>query len=384
MVIYEGASDTPREALGDRTPFQVARSPGAARLASEGRCGWMPVLKEHDRRSEVLLGLSAGLALDEARALYRGPLEAATLGADAAGFTYAFRGNFVTMDGGQIRESRVSRLSREETQLLAQAVQHEFDGSIVRILAVAPGRVCVLLKSDADHLREAVQPELAEGEAEWYLPQGRKGEFVRDMLEKSGRALTKLTVNDVRVDLGENPATHLWLWGGGAFARPAARAGAVLTNSPLAAGLGKLLGMAVHDLLDPWSDDDQLAAMNAGRITGALRDADFLLVYVESPREAGAFGSPTEKVRLLERLDLLLLEPLLGAASAATSARLALTTDNTFVGFQAKPVRHVPLAVWGHGIAADGVKHFDEVSCADGSLGEVAAADVFDLLTGEN
>ncbi len=384
VIILEGAADVPREELGDRTALQVARNSHAARLAFEGRCGLMRApRRERDHRSEVLLGLIMGLPEREAVALQRGPLEACCCGHAVEGFTHAFCGNFVTMDGGQIRESRVSRLSLEETSLLARAVEDGYADGSVRICAVAPGRVVALVKSDLSDLRDGVHPALVSGDVELQLPQGKKGALVRSLIEKSARALAGLTLNEVRVDLGENPATHLWFWGGGPVAAPVSVGGAMLTNSPLATGFAKLAGMSVFALQDPWSEVDGIAEGNAAQISSALQAHDRLCLYVEAPREGASYGSATEKVRLLERLDVQLTGALVAAATAARSARVLLTTDNMFTAAGARAVREAPLVVWEAGREADAVQHFDEAACREGALGEVEVETVNSLWIGE-
>jgi 2,3-bisphosphoglycerate-independent phosphoglycerate mutase len=239
LVVCEGAADAPRPELEGRTPLQVARCANAERLAREGRSGWMPLPDQPDeQRSEALLALLCGATRPEALQLHRGPLEAAALELETKGYTHAYRGNFVTLDGTQVRESCVGRLSLEETQLLAATVQERFDPAVLRLVPCGPAQVVALLRSEHDPISPGVHPALTDGDLDLYLPQGRKGEWARKVLDESGRVLARLTVNEVRVDLGENPATHLWLWGGGRFYQPGARMGALLTNSRLARGSG--------------------------------------------------------------------------------------------------------------------------------------------------
>ena len=385
VVVYEGAADAPQRELEGRTPLQVARCPNAARLAREGRAGWLKApAREEDHRSEVLLALLCGCSHPEALQLHRGPVEAAALEEDLRGYTHAFRANLVTLDGGQLRESRVGRLSLEETRLLTASVQDAFDPQQVRLLTAAPARVMVLVRSDQEILAPGLHPDLAEGDVELYLPQGKRGELVRRMLEASGRALQKATINDVRVDLGENPATHLWLWGGGRFYQPGHRAGLVLSNSQLGRGLARLLGMGWHPLRDPWGEDASSLERNAALFAQSLQEADFLLVHVEAPREAGGYGGAVEKVRLLERVDLVLLGPLMRALEQARPCRVALTADNLLVPSGHEAAGRAPVAVWRDGVDQGGVAHWDEPSCREGALGALAPEDLYSITMGEN
>ncbi|MFL7809596.1 MAG: hypothetical protein AB8I80_13245, partial [Anaerolineae bacterium] len=86
-------------------------------------------------------------------------------------------------------------------------------------------------------------PCFVEGERiDRYIGSG-KDTFLEEVLERSNEVLLKQTLNDVRLDLGENPANAVWLWGGGLLgcgvpSSPVCDAridGFVLTQSALAA-----------------------------------------------------------------------------------------------------------------------------------------------------
>jgi 2,3-bisphosphoglycerate-independent phosphoglycerate mutase len=203
------------------------------------------------------------------------------------------------------------------------------------------------------------------------------------VLDESGRVLGRMTVNDVRLDLGENPATHLWLWGGGRFYQPARRTGALCSNSRMAAGLARLLGMQALGLRDPWSDDAADTLSNVETITAALDAHEFVAIHVEAPREPGDYGAPREKVGLLERLDLTLLAPLLKLVEARAPGRIVLTADNHLAPPGAEPASRVPVAVWRHGVQLEGAARWDEQACRSGAMGRMGPEDVFEALRGE-
>jgi 2,3-bisphosphoglycerate-independent phosphoglycerate mutase len=289
----------------------------------------------------------------------------------------------VTLDGTQVRESCVARLSLEETQLLAATVQERFDPAVLRLVPFAPSRVVVLLRSEHDPLSPGVHPALTDGDLDLYVPQGRKGEWSRKVLDESGRVLARVTVNDVRVDLGENPATHLWLWGGGRFYQPSSRIGALFSNSRMAIGLARLLGLEAVDLRDPWAEEPAASLANSAALDKALDRHDRLVVYVESPREAADFGSVSEKVRLLERLDLTLLGPLVKVLEAHAPCRLVLTADNNLGPAGVEPAARVPVAVWRQGVQLEGALRWDEQACRGGVLGRLTPEEVHELLRGD-
>lgn len=390
LLVYENAADVPRDELDGRTPLQVARCPAAARLATDGCCGLLKSPGGEPGRVEAMLAALSGVPREDAWRLARGPLEAEAMKVDWAAYSYAYRGDFVTLDEGVLRDSWLSKLSLQETELLAQAVQAEFDPAEARLLTLDPGHVIVLLKSDDTRLDPGRAPWTVEGEVEATLPTGRHGKLLREVMDKAAAVLAKQTINDVRVDLGENPATALWLWGGGPrqdllqkFGGRPVRA-AMLTQSAFAAGLGRLLGMTVEPLLDPWAGHGPADVLDGSRLASLLRDHDWLVVYVEAPRALLA-GPPAEKVRLLERMDLLLTQPLLEGLKKVKHRRALLATLDTVTSEadRARPLPR-PFALWGAHVEPDAVMRWDEPSCGQGGLGQAEPGRLVDLLAGES
>jgi 2,3-bisphosphoglycerate-independent phosphoglycerate mutase len=377
LVIIEGAADVPRDELIRRTPMAVARCPTATKLVSEGRGGLIAPLKPRFHgRHEMLLALWCGVSHEEAAGIARGPLEWEHAAGDWGGYNYAYVGNFVTIDNGVLREGNLSQLSMEETRVLASAIQEFFDPSEARLLPVAGGRVVVALKTDGMP-EPGVPPSKVEGETEAAILSPKKSELPRRIMDKAASVLERVTVNDVRVDLGENPATHLWLWGGGpAPKRPNLSGGrgrtfGMVTNSRMASGFAKLARMQLTDLPDPWSETAESPPIDAAGYGKLLAGVDCLTLYIEPPDRPDGFGTASQKVHFLDRVDLLVLAPLLDAVAKAGPARVALATD----GFLQRKSLKAPWAAWGRGIEPDQVQHWDEASCRNGGLGLADVAD---------
>ena len=383
VVIVEGAADIPRKELEGRTPLEVARCPVATRLATEGQCGLLGMAgSEKNRRQEVVTALLCGVPVDEALRLSRGPLELEGAGTKVDGYDFVYSGNFVTMDDHAIHENCLSRLSVKETSALAESVQSQFDPAAVRIVTLASSRVLALVKSEEMALAPGTPPALVGDDVRAFLPAGKRGELARTVMDRAAKALANVTINDVRLDLGENPATHLWLWGGG---RPYASKsifggrpfkGCFLTQSWMARGFASASGMDVMTLDDPWAEDAESSAVDAAVLKQRLKDADFLLVFVEAPLRPAGYGTAAEKVRLLERMDLLVLAPLAEALEGLGPCRVLLTSDGVV---PARPDR-VPAVLWGEGVAADAAAHWDEASCAEGDLDVRSMEKAFEAL----
>ncbi|MBU0679100.1 MAG: hypothetical protein KJ626_13425 [Verrucomicrobia bacterium] len=388
-VIYEGVGDIAVPQLDGRTPLQVARCACAAELAVRGRSGLLGPVKEHAiTRAEQLLALAAGVPADRAHAWLRGPVEAAGYEVDLDGVDFVYRGDFVTLDGDKLRSGSVE-LSREETVLLTDILNRAWVGYDAEAVVAEPGKVMVLLRGGAGSLPEGQAPHLVEGRpVDDSLPSGRGHEKVRGLFLRAREALAQESVNEVRLDLGENPANGIWLWGGGAPVRRQSDTfagevgGCVLTQSPLARGVAALCGMDILDMRDLWSlDEGEWPDFRIAGLIEALREKNFLMVFVSSPHPGGRYGTAAEKVRALDKLDQFVLRPLLTIVEAHRPFRLFLTTDRVVSSVtQRAEEGNVPFLLVGEGVDADAAAGWNEMEAGRGAFGRVHPKDLFGLI----
>jgi 2,3-bisphosphoglycerate-independent phosphoglycerate mutase len=394
LVLYEGMADEPSDLLEQRTPMQTAGGPVATGWAVTGQGGLVargrPVAEGTE---DSLLAAYLGLTPDDRAGLSRGPLEALGAGLSPPADQWVFRADFVTMDGEQMSASEVRHLRIEETRLLAEAVQTGWAEEGLACHVLAPGRVAVYAPRAVAQGVRGVSPFTVNGDdLRSVLPARRATAFVRKFLDRSRELLATHPVNEVRVDLGENPANALWLWGGGPMPVACGSGkdagedrGVLVTQSLMALGLARQLGMAVVDLGDPWS------AMAARRVpfrvaalTEALRMQRDLVMYVAAPRSGGRYGGPADKVRAVESLDHYLLGKLRTMLEAFRPYRIALAVDGAVRAGSGRPAGDpLPLIVSGADLEPDGTGHWDEVACAGGALGTVPVERVWGLLRKE-
>lgn len=391
LLVYENAAAGPRAELDRRTPLQVARCPAATRLAAEGMCGLLakPPFGEAPR-AEALLAALLGVPRPEAWRLARGPLEAEAVGADWLTFNYAFRADLVTLDQGVMHDAHLARLTRTETDRLVAVVQAELDAMNVRLMPVKEGRAVLLAQSDDPRPEPGYAPWLLEGQDEAPRPEGKRAKLMREVMERAASVLARQTINDVRVDLGENPATDVWLWSGGPRPEILEKFGGrdlrglMVTQSAMARGLALRLGMAVEALPEPWlvTEGEAAPAVTGEQAAGWFQNYDVVAVYVEAPPLL-VEGPPAERVRLLDRLDLLLTAPLLEAIKKVKQRRMVLATvPAASLRPAPRSAEHPPVVVWGAHVHPDEVKRWDEDACSEGELEHVEAMDLFGRLVG--
>ncbi len=382
VVVYEAAADRPLAELQGRTPLQVARCPYATALAEAGATGMVvPALEGVPLRPESFLAMLLGAPASAAQALQPGPAEATGILDPGSHCRYAFCGRLVTWADERVVDWVPRGLSLEETRGLAATLADPPLLHDLELRITAPGRLVTLLR------QWPPDGEPASGRA-WTLE-----DFPAWLLAASHARLTSHPINEVRLDLKENPANAVALWGGGALPaavdafllrREGAR-GVMVTNSLMARGLARMFGM--HDLPLALADTAPRAgpAFKLAPVMDALQSSDVCVVYMAAPGGNGDYGPPVEKIRLLEAWDAHVLGPLLSILQAVGGYRILLVSDGMVARGDRQPLAApVPFVFYDEAMAEDDVRHWDEQTCLRGALGEGEIARLAGLIRNGN
>jgi len=378
LVIYEGAADVPMDELEGETPLGLARNIHATSLVNRGIAGaleWPD--SDSAGRLEYALATMLGVAPDEARALRRGPVEAAGTCLDPASWTYAYRGNFVPFDGRELKESRVSGLSLDETKWLADVVGESLAAKAISVEVIGDGRVVVVFDQLDGKIDPGEFPAVGLAVDLNREDVGAEKLSHREVVMKSvADLLAKQSINDVRLDLGENPANMIWLWGGGppveisrTFAGAPVVKAAMVTNSPLARGMARLCRMSCLELGDVWSDMAKPDVISAQMLGKCVDGHQLTVVYVESPVEGGSYGSPVEKVKSMDRLDIHVLGRVLEAVEQNQEVRVMVAA----LPAEGMHMELTPLLLSGSEVPPDASERWNENLCSEGAMGSVPA-----------
>ena len=147
----------------------------------------------------------------------RAPLEAANLGIDLADDEIAFRCNLVTIVDGKMGITAPGT-SHAEAAILINAVNEQMGENDVRFYAGQSYRHLMVMKAARSRISSKSNACLRMTSSD----RRSKGICLRvpaqvllKLMEKSAKILADHPVNKVRVDLRENPANRIWLWGQG-------------------------------------------------------------------------------------------------------------------------------------------------------------------------
>ena len=327
ICVPDGCADEPLDALGGRTPLEVASTPTLDRLAARGEVGRAAVIPPGMPPGSDVGNMSI-LGYDPARYhTGRAPIEAAALGLKLRPDQVAYRCNLVTVgrDGTMVDFAGGHPSSDEAAEViraLDDALGRGAGGEVEFHAGVQYRHIVVAPESWADAI--CFPPHDLTGKAA-AMPRGPASLRLIQLMDAS------------RAIVGPSPlaANQVWLWGQGhqprlpSFTSATGRTGALVTAVDLIRGLGVLTGMDIVEVpgATGWFDTDYEAKRDAALETLAA-GADVFLLHVEATDEAGHAGNLDEKVKALEAWDTRILDGLVEGLDALGPWRLLLLPDH--------------------------------------------------------
>ena len=208
-----------------------------------------------------------------------------------------------------------------------------------------------------------------------HLPRGRGAAALTDLMERSREILADTDINEVRIDLGENPANMIWLWGGGtrpdlpSFARRFGKSGAVVAAVDLVRGIAICLGLHVVNVEGATGYvRTNFAGKGQGAID-ALERHDLVVVHIEAPDEAGHQGDIQAKVDAIEAIDQHIVGPILDCLETYGEHRMLVLPDHpTPIDVRTHVREPVPFAYCGSDIDEPSTRLYTEANAAETGL----------------
>ena len=327
VILGDGMSDEPVEALGGKTPLEAANIPNLDALASMGELGLVQNVPQGMSPGSEVANLSV-LGYDPRQDFTgRSPLEALSVGVSMTPEDVVFRCNLVTLTEEEpyaqktILDHSAGEISTAEADVLMQALRDAFDdsqfrfytGTSYRHLMVWKGGRISPLEPPHDHLGQVIGP---------WLPQEPQ---LRSFMERSFQILNDHPLNRQRQAQGKRKANSLWYWGAGT--RPSLRSfeektglrGAMVSAVDLLKGIAVGAGMGVYAVPGATgSIDTNWEGKAQAAVQALLHDGyDFVYIHLEAPDEMAHQGLPQEKVRAIEYLDSRILAPVRQAVEGA-------------------------------------------------------------------
>jgi 2,3-bisphosphoglycerate-independent phosphoglycerate mutase len=344
VIIHgDGMADWPCDELAGLTPLEAAHKPNMDLIATRGTLGLTLTIPEGmPPGSDV--GTMSMMGYDPKRYhTGRAPIEAASMGIAMGPDDVVFRMNLVSLKqielqndsgatlmndftSGHITSEEAARIVADLREQLARDGIEFFNGVSYRHLMVWRG---------GPRTTKLTPPHDITGKSiDGHMPEGEGANRLLAIMKKSQEILRDHPVNQARRTQGKTEATSAWFWGQGT--RPAVPTlkerfgleGSVISAVDLVNGVGRLAGLEVITVpgATGFLDTDYAAKGRYG--LKSLEHKDFLLLHIEAPDEAGHMGRADLKKEAIERIDELILGPMLEGLREMGEFRLLLQPDH--------------------------------------------------------
>ena len=379
VIVPDGMADYPVDELGNKTPLEVAHATNMDYLAKQGFCGLVQTIPNGmPPGSDV--GNLALLGYDPKKYLTgRAALEAASMGIELAPDEIAFRCNLVTVENNKMSDYSAGHIPTKEASILIDSLNKEIGAGEFKFYPGKSYRHILVIKShkinEFKKIKTVPPHDIAGKDIKNYLPQGRQSEHLLRLMEHSKKIFADHSVNNVRLDLKENPATMIWLWGQGtrpqlpAFKEKYGISGAIISAVDLVTGIGRLAGLEVIDVPGATGYYDTNYAGKAEYALKALKNHDFVFIHIEAPDEAGHNGDAKAKMSCIEKIDREIVGAVINHFDGKDDVRIMVLPDHpTPVSLRTHTNNPVGFVISGKGISPNGVAEFNEKTTKEKGL----------------
>lgn len=327
VMLGDGMADYPVEALGGKTPLEVADKPHIDGLARYGELGMVKTVPDGMKPGSDVANLSAMGYNPLDCYTGRSPLEAVSIGIEMSDTDVAFRCNLVTLsDEAEYSKKTMvdyssGEITTEEATELIRAVDEAFRTDEILFYPGISYRHCMIWHEGPVGLDLTPPHDISDRKVTEYLP---KNPVILDLMQRSYEVLKDHPVNRARKARGLNPANSIWLWGEGTkpgvslFEETYGVKGSVISAVDLIKGIGICAGMHVIEVEGATGNiDTNFAGKGEAALRTLLDGQDLVYIHVEAPDECGHHGDLEGKVRAIELIDELVVGPLLEGLKAA-------------------------------------------------------------------
>lgn len=385
IIVPDGMADFPQQELAGKTPIEAAYTPNMDKIARQGRLGIAKTIPEGLSPGSDVANLSL-LGYDPLKYYTgRAPLEVVAAGLEMLPHDLAFRCNLVTVSDEKMADYSAGHISSKESRALIDFISKELGSQQVRF---HPGKSYrnIMLMSEAENMEVSTTPphDIIGAPIKKHLPKGKDAGRLRDLMQRSRKLLEEHEINRVRVDLEENPANMIWLWGQGrrtelpSFEEKYGVKGAAITAVDLVAGIAQLIGWDLIDVPGATGYLDTDYAAKGKFACAAITDYDLVFVHIEAPDEASHEADLRGKIKAIEQVDKEITGPVLARLKEFDEFRIMVLSDHyTPLAKRTHISAPVPLAIYGSGIKSLRETAFSE---AEAERGEYRVDNGYELM----
>lgn len=379
ILVPDGMADIPIPQLNGATPLGAAKTPNMDFIAKRGKVGMVKTIPKGLAPASDVANLSL-FGYDPLKYYTgRAALEAAYMGIKLRKSETAFRCNLITAGEDKLIDYSAGHISTQEAQALIKVLDEEIGSKGIRFFPGKSYRHLVVIKlsvfADKGQIECKPPHDIIGKSLKNNLPKGKGSEVLIKLMHDSRAILCEQEINQVRIDLEENPANMIWLWGEGwppempNFKTVYGIKGAVISAVDLIKGIGKIIGLKVIEVPGATGYYDTNFIAKSEYAISALDQYDFVFVHVEATDEAGHNGDLRQKIAMIERFDSQVVGPILKQIKDRQSIRILVSPDHpTPISLRTHTDKPVPFAMFGDGIEPDMIQEFSEKKAKQSKL----------------
>lgn len=378
VIVPDGAADYPIPELEGKTPLEVADTPNIDSLAGRGELGRVKTIPRGFTPASDIANLSLLGYEPQEHYTGRGPLEAANIGVELGEKDLAFRCNLVTNAEGKLFDYSAGHIRDKEAKILMQHLNEEIGSKDLEFFFGKSYRNLAVFRNSRDlnlnRVRCFAPHDIIGKRISRRLPRGKNSNILKEVMEASAAVLSEHELNKVRIDLEENPANMIWLWGGGpktampSFKELFGLEGAVVSAVDLIKGIGKTIGLKVLNIEGANGYYDTNYSGKARGALEALEDLDFVFIHLEATDEASHNQDLRMKVICLERIDKLVVGKIVEGLEGRDYRILIAPDHPTPLALRTHTNEPVPFLISGSGFEKGGSSSYSEAAARESSL----------------
>ncbi|MDR0920588.1 MAG: cofactor-independent phosphoglycerate mutase [Oscillospiraceae bacterium] len=353
VLLCDGMGDYKNPQLDNKTPLEYAYTPNFDKLAKKSVVGTVQTV-ELDMKPGSDVANLAILGYDPKRYYTgRSPLEAGSIGIDMLSTDVSLRANLVTIENGIMKDYSGGDISTADAEVLIEKLKKEIDNEEFTLYSGVAYRHCLIWNNGiCENLNLTPPHDITDREIAEYMPKNKK--------------LLDITLKSQEILKGEK-ANSLWLWGEGKkaelddFTEKFGLKGSMISAVDLLKGIGKFANMSVVNVENAtgYIDTNFTGKANAA-IAEFEKGQDLVYIHIEAPDECGHRGEILNKVKSLELIDKLVLEPILEYFSDK-ECKILITPDHaTPLPLKTHTHDPVPFLIYNSTKEYNGVEIFNE------------------------
>ena len=324
VLLIDGMADFKIKELGNKTPLEKADTPAMDKIKPSAEGGLAKTVPAGYSPGSDVANMSVLGYAPEKYYTGRSSIEALSMGVKLNEDDVSFRCNLVTLSDHKIFSKKImedysaGEITSSEAEELITACNQNLGNDEFSFYPGVSYRNLLVWNKGQKELELTPPHDISDQKIGDYLPQGKGSKQLLKLIKNSGSFLNNHQVNQKRINNNLAPANYIWLWGAGTkmqlddFYEKYNKSGSVISAVDLVKGLGIAAGLEVVNVPGATGRID---TNFSGKAEAALncfeQGKDFVYLHVEAADEAGHQGKAQTKVKAIEKVDQLILQPIL-------------------------------------------------------------------------